>query len=100
MRFSVPEIAQDVMQESFIKAWRFGPNYDPSKGRLYTWLHRIVRNTAIDATRSASWNLNKKTSDVSLHTNLKGDSINTTHIGLRKLVDDLDPKYRILIDLI
>jgi len=42
------DLAQDVLQESFIKIWKKADTYDASKAKLFTWLFRIVRNTAID----------------------------------------------------
>lgn len=44
-------IAADVLQESFVKVWKNSRSYDPSKGRLFTWLMRIVKNKAIDSIR-------------------------------------------------
>ena len=41
-------LAQDVLQESFVKIWKKADSYDPSKAKLFTWLFRITRNTAID----------------------------------------------------
>src|SRR5690606_877642 len=48
------ELAQDVVQESFIKIWKKSDSYDPSKAKLFTWLFRITRNTAIDKLRSVN----------------------------------------------
>ena len=45
------EIAQDVLQESFVKIWKNLEHFDESKGRIFTWMARIVRNTAIDLLR-------------------------------------------------
>lgn len=36
----------DVLQETFIKAWRFLENFKQESG-LYTWLYRIATNTAL-----------------------------------------------------
>lgn len=47
-----PALAEDVLQEAFIKIWRKMDSYDPQRGRLFTWLLNVVRNTAIDALRS------------------------------------------------
>jgi len=47
-------IAEDVVQEAFVKVWRNIEAYDPAKGRLFTWLLNIVRNTALDHWRSQS----------------------------------------------
>ncbi len=95
-----PDIAQDVMQDSFVKAWKYGPNYDASKGRLFTWLLNIARNTAIDVTRSAGWKMGEKTTDLTSLVGFGGATTNPEHIGLRKLVDNLEPKYKTLIELI
>ena len=47
----VPVVAEDVAQESFVKAWRHASTYDPRRGRVSTWLLTITRNSAIDALR-------------------------------------------------
>ncbi len=44
-------LASDVLQESFVKIWQNSRSYDSSKGRLFTWLLRIVKNKAIDSIR-------------------------------------------------
>ena len=38
-------LAQDVLQESFVKIWKNASRYDASKARLFTWLFRVVQNT-------------------------------------------------------
>jgi RNA polymerase sigma-70 factor (ECF subfamily) len=44
--------AEDVVQETFLAAWRARDRYDPGKGSTRTWLLTMVRNRAIDALRS------------------------------------------------
>lgn len=95
-----PDIAQDVMQESFVKIWKHGANYDASKGKLFTWLLNIVKNTAIDMTRSADWKRAEKTSNLSTIVSYGSTSTIPEYLDLRKLVDNLDLKQRVLIDLI
>lgn len=46
------ESAEDVLQDSFVKIWKYIERYDVSKGSLYTWMLNIVRNTALDALKS------------------------------------------------
>ena len=45
-------IAEDVLQESFVKIWNKIDQYDEKKGRFFTWILNIARNTAIDQWRS------------------------------------------------
>ncbi len=95
-----PEIAQQVLQDTFVKVWRNGAAYDTSKGRLFTWLVNIARNTAIDATRTAHFQRSRKTDslDTLVHSP-GGTAVHPEHIGVREVVGRLDEKYRLLIDL-
>jgi len=43
------DVAEDVVQDSFLRAWRWAHRYDPDKGPAYAWLVRIVRNRALSA---------------------------------------------------
>jgi RNA polymerase sigma-70 factor (ECF subfamily) len=38
------EAAEDALQEVFISVWKSRHTYDPGKGKLTTWLHRITVN--------------------------------------------------------
>lgn len=95
------ELAEQVLQDTFVKVWRNSSNYDAAKGRLFTWLLNIARNTAIDATRSAHFRQSSKTDSLEnlVHTP-GGESINPDHLGVKEAVDRLDEKYRSLIDLV
>ena len=46
------ELAQDALQETFVKVWKNAKKYDSKKAKLFTWLYRIAKNTAIDKLRS------------------------------------------------
>jgi len=46
------EIAQEVLQDTFMRCWEGAEHYDPSRGALPGWLMGIARNRAIDTLRS------------------------------------------------
>jgi RNA polymerase sigma-70 factor (ECF subfamily) len=46
-----PGLAEEVAQETFVRAWRHASTYDARRGRVATWLLAIARNLAIDRTR-------------------------------------------------
>ena len=50
----IEEVAQDLLQETFIKIWKSFSMYDASKGCLYTWMARLARNLSIDYLRSSN----------------------------------------------
>lgn len=44
-------LAEDVVQDTFVRAWRSPRGFDPSQGSLRTWLFAIARNSVVDAMR-------------------------------------------------
>jgi RNA polymerase sigma-70 factor (ECF subfamily) len=46
-----PELAEDVAQDTFVRAWRHAATYDARRGRVPTWLLTIARNAALDRAR-------------------------------------------------
>jgi len=43
-----PGLAEDAVQEAFIKLWRNAHRFDPAKGTASTWMAVIVRRVALD----------------------------------------------------
>jgi RNA polymerase sigma factor (sigma-70 family) len=54
-------VAEEVLQDVFIRIWDRFNNYDASKGKLFTWMLNIARNQAIDKTRSKEISKEQKT---------------------------------------
>jgi len=96
-------IAEEVLQDTFVKIWKNAYQYNSKKGRLFTWFANIARNAAIDKVRSASFQRQSKTDQTENFVDIKeaGQEIqHTTDPGLRKVIDSLDDKYKSLIDLV
>ncbi|SKB35241.1 RNA polymerase sigma factor [Daejeonella lutea] len=98
------EIAEDLLQEAFVKIWNSISSYDHSKGRLFTWMVNIARNLSIDKTRSKDFRNHSKTEDIE-NIVLSVDkgfttSINPETLGLKELVEKLNPDQKVILDLV
>lgn len=47
-----PQLAEDIAQQTFERAWRHAQIYDSRRGSVATWLTTIAHNLAIDAVRA------------------------------------------------
>jgi RNA polymerase sigma-70 factor (ECF subfamily) len=88
-------LAKDVVQDSFVKVWKNAASFDPRRSKVFTWMYRIVRNTAIDRLRREK---NKRTdeiqndgSDVSLKTTRE---VHTDSMDIPAQLNKLEEKYR------
>ncbi len=97
------QIAQDVLQEVFVKIWNNIPQYNPEKGRIYTWMINIARNAAIDKLRSKGEIMKSKIqTGEDVVNNVRGGmktEQSTDIIGLKKMVSELKPEYQTIVDL-
>lgn len=98
------EAARDVLQETFIKIWKGLPQYDASKGRLFTWMSKLARNMAIDHLRSRGEINQLKNEDLDDYTFEVNERYQTQYhpeyIGLRKLMEALSPEQVAVLDLV
>ncbi|RZL46802.1 MAG: sigma-70 family RNA polymerase sigma factor [Pedobacter sp.] len=99
------EVAEDVLQDTFAKIWKSIDQYDPSKGKLFTWMANVAKNMAIDQVRSKGYVNLGKTDDIndlsienldfSTHT-----VINQETIGIKQLLVHLNLDQQNIIELI
>jgi RNA polymerase sigma-70 factor (ECF subfamily) len=45
------ELAEEVVQDVFARAWRHAGDYDPKRASVRTWLYSIARHRVVDARR-------------------------------------------------
>ena len=98
-------LAEDALQDAFMKIWRNAERYTAGKGSIFTWMLNIARNHAIDRLRSAQ-SLGGSQSKVSLDDVYMApasepDPSELFERGeLEKKVDSLPEPLSILIDLV
>ena len=101
------ELAEDVLQEVFVKIWNNFSNYDSLKGRLFTWMLNITRNLTIDTIRSKGYRKQSKiqNSGNSVNNPVENISSNTNTaesfdaLGIRKHLTLLKDDQKQIIDL-
>ena len=98
-----PQLAEDILQDVFVKIWNNFAQYDSSKGRLFTWMVNLTRNLTIDTLRSKGYKKQQKIStDENSVSNYQDKSFQPEKfdvIGIRKQLTQLKPESRNLIDL-
>lgn len=98
------EVAEDILQEVFVKIWKNIESYDPLKGRLYTWMLNIARNSVIDYLRSKQNMKDAQNQNIENSVNtinkIENSVQNTDNIGLKQLVESLPENHKEVIDLV
>jgi RNA polymerase sigma-70 factor (ECF subfamily) len=93
------DLAQDALQETFIKVWKKAKTYDVNKAKLFTWLYRIAYNTAIDKVRSQS---NKQSKEVQIENSnvykLTTKGLNEDVLDIKTHLKNIDEKYQTVIN--
>lgn len=97
------EIAQDTLQETFVKVWNNIEQYDTTKGKLFTWVLNVARNTAIDKLRSKEFKAIQRkdtlTSKLARNKSLEKDQQIGEFIGLSDVLKKLRTEHRLIIDM-
>ena len=97
-------LAEDILQETFVKIWQSFTSYSADKGRLFTWMVNIARNLSIDKVRSKDFRNQNKNQDLENTVNLIDVQRNTAYkpelLGVKELVEKLRPEQKLILDLV
>ncbi len=88
-------IAEEVLQETFLKIWNSIDSYDEKKSSLFTWMSRIARNAAFDRVRLRTFKQQKKTEllDSTVH-KVSECNIDTNLMDVEQIIEGLEEKYK------
>ena len=97
------DMAEHVLQDTFLKVWNKIDTFAFSKGTFLTWMLNIARNTAIDMRRSKNYKqtlklIHLEKSTASKETKIPG--LTVEHLDIKDIVSTLDLKYKELIELV
>ena len=97
-------IAEEILQDTFLKIWNNIDRYSASRGRLFTWMFNVARNLAIDKLRSREIRQTLKTVAVADHQdyidNKNHHQQQTDSIGIDRLLKKLQPEQFLIINLL
>jgi len=91
-------LAEELLQETFMKIWDKAALYDPEKGRFYTWAYRIAKNTALNGIRNSKKLI--QTEDIGVYTNKAAAETIDDYSELKGSIHQLDQHHREAIELV
>lgn len=98
------EVAENLLQDVFVKAWRNNNQYDAGKGRLFIWMYKICSNCCIDYLRSKQHRIHSQ----SVYSgdwlgglrHYVASGLMPDRIGLRNMLDKLNMDEKEVLDLV
>jgi RNA polymerase sigma-70 factor (ECF subfamily) len=99
-------VAEDLVQETFLRVWHRAQGFDAGRGALGPWLLAVARNRAIDYIRSSGGKMARGSLDLeyaehpSTFVNFESDLLTRDReMRVRKAVDRLNENQRHVIEL-
>lgn len=96
-------LAEEVLQDAFMKIWNNINTYNPEKGKLFTWMRRITHNLSLDKLRSREYQNSLKTDSSDHFVYVQNDNILVEefydHLGLENIMKSLSSEQAQLLDL-
>jgi RNA polymerase sigma-70 factor, ECF subfamily len=99
-------VAEDLVQETFLRVWNRMQAFDQAKGALGPWILTVARNRAIDYVRSVDGRMSacavevEKMENPALFSNFESNIMNMDRIrSLRAAFQKLDPNQRMVLEL-
>ncbi len=99
-------VAEDLVQETFLRVWNRSQSFDPDRGALGPWVLTVARNRAIDYLRSVDGRISANALEIDKleNPNLFGDfedsaiSIDRAR-RLKSAFEKLNPQQRMVIEM-
>ena len=98
-------LAEDLVQETFLRVWNRAQGFDAERGALGSWLMAVARNRAIDYLRSAGGRERnalelEEVDHPSLYRDMESDILASDKARVvRSALDKLSPRQREVIEL-
>ena len=96
------EVAEELLDDTMLKIWNNFAQFDAEKGKLFTWMLNIARNSAIDFVRVKKNMHQNQDLDNAVNSIDRRDNYtpNVDAMGVQEVAQKLSPEHYALIDLI
>jgi len=85
--------AQDLLQDTFMTVWEKSYQYNPDKGKFYTWIYRIAKNKALNFLRKPEQLI--QNDDLSVYSNKEDEiSIDLEYLELNGSIKKLENHHQ------
>jgi len=99
-------IAEDLVQETFLRVWNRAQGFDSERGALGAWLLAVARNRAIDYIRSTGGRMSRssfeiqETENPAVFADFEREVLNSDQVRrIRGALEKLNPNQRNVIEL-
>ena len=99
-------IAEDLVQETFLRVWNRAQGFDSERGALGAWLLAVARNRAIDYIRSTGGRMSRssfeiqETENPAVFADFEREVLNSDQVHrIRGALEKLNPNQRNVIEL-
>lgn len=101
-------MAEEVVQELFLRIWKAAERYDADHGKLTSWMFTLTRNIAIDLLRKKQNRTNVQTTETEQLNRIPDSGKSTEEVALegwrgqeiREALHALSPDQKQVVDLI
>ncbi|UKS27263.1 sigma-70 family RNA polymerase sigma factor [Paenibacillus sp. HWE-109] len=101
-------MAEEVVQELFLRIWKAAERYDAEQGKLTSWMFTLSRNIAIDLLRKKQNRTTGQTADIEQLNRIPDMGKSTEEVALdgwrgqeiREALHELNPDQKQVLDLI
>lgn len=93
-----PGLAEEMVQEAFVRLWRSAPRFDPERGSVATFLFTLARRAAVDLQRRPSSRPLAPEADGHAAQHAPDEAI-ITGIAVREAMSALSPAHRQVLEL-
>lgn len=92
------ELSEDLLQEIFVTIWEKIDQFDPDKGKFYTWAYRIARNKTLNALRKTDPLIQKE--DMGVYNDIEQEESGHNYETLNGVIKKMEAHHQKVIELV